>query len=149
MAIPKLQDLLNLAEEGVDVPYWNIVVGIKEPFPEIITTSAFGVRSGYDLLGLLNLKLGKIGEAQEAYELANSKWGFDNEKSLKIIDQHPQLFPFRNCFIVEEFANFILDGCPSSAQEIKNDLFNSKIPNKLLSLYKLAIRIMLHNREKS
>lgn len=134
LAITKLQDLLSLAEAGVNVPYWKIVVGIKEPFPEHINAHGFGVRSGYDLLGLLNLKLGRIAEAQEAYELANAKWGFDNEKSLKILDQHPQLFPFRNCFIVEEFANFILDGCPSSDKEIESDWFNFKIPTKLLFL---------------
>ncbi|MCA9421560.1 MAG: hypothetical protein KC592_11095, partial [Nitrospira sp.] len=91
------------------------------PFPEFLSAEEFYLAVGYDLLGLLNLKVGKISEAQKAYGLADAKWGFDDEKKLKWLKLHPELFPFRNCFIVEEFANFILNGCPSSDKEIESD----------------------------
>lgn len=121
LAIPRLQDLIKQAEEGVDVPFWKIVLGIRKPFPEFLSAEEFYLAVGYDLLGLLNLKVGKIPEAQKAYGLADAKWGFDDEKKLKWLKQHPELFSFRNCFIVEKFANFILDGCPSSDKEIESD----------------------------
>lgn len=128
-AVDKLKDLINLGKELGWIPFWEIHIGLRKPGPEYRTGSWLDLRSAYDLLGILLLKLGRVEEAVEAYAAADSEWEnligiqgmeFRHKQSIEL--GHPLFYrPMLNCHMLEYFANFVTEHCQAIKQEVGDE----------------------------